>query len=215
MSRVGGAQPVIELPAAEHLQDLATFVGRAKRIDPEGAIRLVAEGGRLTTWVCAVPGAGLTGQGTVLGMRAVEAEVSEPVDLVVPLAALTDRFAAHEPGARTLSVPPSEVRAAWASVTPPRTGWEPVARVDVADLEELARQGAAEVAAGAPEGSGAAAVADLRRRVWSRPVGSGWPQGLAFAASTLGLLADATETVVLRSGPWWRCSAPHGHALAR
>src|SRR5699024_11396921 len=51
-------------------------------------------------------------------------------------------------------------------------GREPVGTVAVATLEQAARDGIAEGAQGAPEGSGAAAVEALRHRVWARPVGT-------------------------------------------
>lgn len=207
-------QPVITLAGGQELDDLAQLTGRAKQLDAEGAVRLVCERGRLAAWVCVVPGAGLLGAGTVLGLRVAEAASTEPVDVVVPLAAVTDRLALRAEGHR-LPVPPAEVQAPWASVTPPVSGWEPVATVAQDDLRAVARAGIDEVAQGAPAGSGAAAVADLRRRVWSRPVGSGWPQGLAFGAEALGFLDGGADAVVRRSGPWWRLSTATGHVLAR
>ncbi|MFC0358800.1 hypothetical protein [Kytococcus schroeteri] len=210
----GGGQPVLTL-AADDLADLASFTARAKHLDAAGAMRLQLRDGVLASWVCVVPGAGLLQEGTVLGMRAVPAACPVDVDVVVPLAAVTDRLAARSASTTTLPVPPSEVAAPWAAASPPMTGWEPVVRVDTADLAELTRTGVQEVSAGAPAGSGAAAVADLRRRVWSRSVGAGWPQGLALGADALGFLTGADEAVVLRSGPWWRLATPTGHVLAR
>ena len=80
----------------------------------------------------------------------------------------------------------------------------------------------AEIAAGAPAGSGAAAVADLRRRVWSQPlpVGAdpeapepGPTAGLAFGAYALGFVAEPVTWHV--AGPWRRLSTPSGHVLTR
>ncbi|WP_462418021.1 hypothetical protein [Kytococcus sp. Marseille-QA3725] len=208
-------QPEITLASSADLEDLALFTGRAKHLDATGAMRLQLAAGRLACWVCVVPGAGLVHEGTVLGLRVVAAESTDEVDRVVPLAALTDRLAARSASSRTLSLPPTEVAAPWAATSPPMSGWEPVARVDREDLLAITRAGVEEVAAGAPAGSGAAAVADLRRRVWSRPVGSGWPQGLALGADALGFLGTPGEAVVRRSGAWWRLSTSTGHVVAR
>lgn len=208
-------QPVITLPGPSELDDLAVLTGRAKRLDPEGAMRLQCAEGRLATWVCVVQGAGVLGDGTVLGLRAAQADCPRPVDVVVPLAAVTDRLAARGADTADFSVPPTEVRAGWASISPPRGGWEAVARIDEGDLAAVARAGIEEITVGAPEGSGAAAVADLRRRVWGAPVGVGWPRGLAFGAQALGFLGDDREAVLWRTGPWWRLSTQRGHVLAR
>ncbi|WP_374927733.1 hypothetical protein [Kytococcus sedentarius] len=208
-------QPVITLPSPAELDDLAVLTGRAKRLDAEGAMRLQCADGHLATWVCVVQGAGVLGDGTVLGLRVARASATAPVDTVVPLAAVTDRLAARGADTTDFSVPPSEVRAGWASISPPRGGWEPVARIDEGDLAAVARAGIEEVTAGAPEGSGAAAVADLRRRVWATGVGVGWPRGLAFGAHALGFLGDGPEAVLWRVGPWWRLSTERGHVLAR
>jgi hypothetical protein len=82
---------------------------------------------------------------------------------------------------------------------------------------DAARAGIAEVARGAAAGSGAAAVTDLRHRVWSRltetvpPI----PMGAAFAAYTLGFLEPAGRCAVAAHGRWTRLSSPHGHVLVR
>ena len=89
------------------------------------------------------------------------------------------------PGATSdFSVPAATVQGGWAAMAPPRSGWEPVGALRVADLKTAATQGIAEIAQGTPEGAGAAVVAALRQRVWARdaqttpPI----PAGGAFAA---------------------------------
>lgn len=221
----------LTFPDAESVADLATFVGRARTLDPEGAVRLQAVGPVLAVWVGVLPGEGLLRSGVVLGLRTLRLSDAREVDVTVPLAAMNDRFArraATGDVSTTLSVPPAEVAPSWAAVSPPRGGWEPVGALDVLDVEAAARAGIAEVARGAPEGSGAAAVAALRTRVWSRPVGdrataAQVPSGVALAVHALGfapsVVADATSTprtlAVHRSGPWLRVSSPLGHVLAR
>ncbi|MDQ5863219.1 MAG: hypothetical protein M3536_13260, partial [Actinomycetota bacterium] len=62
---------------------------------------------------------------------------------------------------------------------------------------------------------GALIVNNARAAVWGRALDdSGLPAGAAFAALTLGFLADA-EQKLYRAGRWFRLSGPRGHVLAR
>ena len=109
------------------------------------------------------------------------------------------------------------VQTAWAALTPPRGGWEPVGSLDAGALADVARAGIAEVAHGAPAGAGGHAVADLRQRVWGRltetvpPV----PAGAAFAAYALGFLDPSERCDVVAHGRWTRLSSARGHVLVR
>lgn len=214
---------VLSFPDGESVADLATFVQRARRLDQEGAIRLQALGEVLAAWVCVLPGQGVMRSGLVLGLRTMRLEGPHSLDATLPLGALTDRFARRASTgdvSTTLPVPPGEVSPPWAAVTPPRGGWQPAGSVPVADLEAAARAGIAEVAEGAPEGSGSAAVAALRQRVWARPVGEDEalgqvPSGVAFAVDALGFAAGVEAASVHGSGPWVRLTLPAGHVLAR
>lgn len=112
-----------------------------------------------------------------------------PLDATVPLAGLSDRFArraATGDATTRLPVPPTTVAPAWAAVSPPRAGWEPVGLLPVADLLEAARAGIEEVAQGAPTGSGASAVAALRARVWGRPLVAGVPPAWGWGCTPSG-----------------------------
>lgn len=220
----GGAdqQPVTALDLIEEaaLADLGTFAGRAKTLDPDGAMRLVVVGQVLAGYVCVVPPGSLNGAGTVLGLRTYAVRAAGPLDVTVPLGAVTDRV--HRRGAGSvLPVPPMTVSAPWAGMAPPRTGWSEPVEVPEEILETSARAGIEAVAAGAPEGAGSAAVAQLRRRVWSTPMPlpepfpdgrHTMPSGLAFAAHVLGFGAPG---LLRTAGAWWRLSGPGGHALAR
>lgn len=205
----------VELADDESLADLGTFASRARRLDDDGAVRLVVAGGVLAAYVCVVPTTALDGAGLVLGLRTYAVRSPAALDVTVPLAAVLDRT--HR-GRRdgVLPVPPVTVSARWAGVSPPRGGWGDPVDVPAARLAEVARGGVAKVAEGAPEGSGASAVAALRRRVWSEPAevaaGVTMPSGLAFAVDALGFGGPAR---LFRSGPWWRLTGPGGHALAR
>ncbi len=231
--------PVLILGDRYDVADLDTFVTRAKAVDPGGAIRLHADGTTLALTVCVLTGSGLTGAGTILGMRALTLADPAHVDAVVALDAVADRLArmrgrragdaapgaaagagaAGRPGTGTvLSVPPAELGVPWAGVAPPRSGWVAVGRMDADSVVSTAHAGIAEVSQGVPAGSGAQAVADLRRRVWGRPADDlgGLPAGAAFAAYALGFVRGGAPVVdVYVHGRWVRLSTSGGHVLAR
>lgn len=209
--------------------DFVTFVGRARAVDPEGAMRLQAVGVTLAVHVQVLPGRGLFAEGGVTGMRAMALGEPADLDVLVPLAALADRVARHPEGVE-LPVPPMTVVAPWASITPPRVGWEPVGEVGDDELETAARAGIEEVALGATSPTsatgatsaagavaGAPAVAALRQAVWGRltPTSPPVPAGAAFAAYVLGFLAPQGRSRVLAQGRWVRLAASHGHVLVR
>lgn len=196
--------------------DLATYLARARKVEDEGDVRLQAVGEVLAAWTCVVPGRGLGSTGLVLGLRTFA--LAEPVrsDRTVPIGAVTDRLAR---GGTEVPDPPMTTHPTWRALSPPRSGWEPVGTIADHDLHAAALDGIAEVAHGAPDGSGSAAVADLRGRVWGRstdtvpPV----PAGTAFGLHVLGFLrpeedaAAAVHTV----GPWTRVATDRGFVIAR
>lgn len=223
MSAVSSA--VLQLPDAHDVADLETLLGRARTADPKGAVRLRADGSVLAVTVGLVPGHGLLGEGTVLGLRAVRLAEAATVDVVVSFEAVADRLARmRRESSTTLSVPVVEVQVPWAAMSPPRSGWQPHGVLEVESIADRARAGIEEIARGAPEGSGAAAVADLRRRVWSRPMAdeveahptdeAGPVAGLAFGAFALGFLTSGPATWHT-CGAWQRLTTPAGHVLAR
>ena len=196
--------------------DLATYLTRAKRLDDEGDVRLQAVGSVLAAWTCVLPGRGLGSSGLVLGLRT--CALAEPAtwDTCVPIAAVTDRLAR---GRTQLEAPPVTSQPTWRALTPPRSGWEPVGLVADADLLAVAREGIAEVAQGAPEGSGASAVADLRARVWGRSTATvpPVPAGTAFGLHALGFLRPeaGAQAQVHTIGPWTRVATDRGFVLTR
>jgi hypothetical protein len=198
--------------------DLGTFVARARGVDDAGAIRLQADGTVLAAYVGVLPGRGLLGDGAVVGLRTMRLAQPSRIDTTVALGAVSDRLARRRPGtAAELEVPPSTVQVAWAALTPPRSGWEPVGTLGSPALDAAARAGIAEVATGAGPAAGGAAVTDLRLRVWGRltdtvpPV----PAGAAFAAYVLGFLDPTASCSVAAHGRWTRLSSPRGHVLVR
>ena len=223
--------------------DFATFVGRARSLDADGAMRLSVSGTVLAAYVGVLSGRGLLGEGAVVGLRT--ARLAEPasLDTTVSLAALADRLAftgsagagpggsgATAPGGEgtapvrdaVLAVPPTTVSAGWAALTPPRSGWEPVGSVPAGVLADAARAGIAEVALGVEAAGGTAgghAVSQLRERVWGRLTATAppVPAGGAFAAYVLGFLDESVdpECAVLAHGRWTRLSTQAGHVLVR
>jgi hypothetical protein len=216
------AGTAVLLPDAETLGDVETFLGRARRVDPDGAARLVASGGVLAVYASPVHG----GDGpVVLGLRVIELAAPATLDVTVPLAGLLDRL----PLARLTPSPPYPMpvlgasSAAWAGVSPPRSGWDSVGLLDPAELRAASARGIREIADGVPPGAGAAAVAQLRARVWGRPLSPELPDvpaGIAFAADALGFLdsggpEDAEPVGLYRRPPWVRATTRRGHVLAR
>lgn len=200
---------------AESLADLRRFALLAKEIDADAAVRLAASGGVLAAYVCVLPGRGLTGSGTVLGLRTVALAEPAEVDAVVPVAAVLDRIAhAERQGEAAIPVPPMSVFVPWAAMTPPRTGWEEVMTYTPETLLAEVRAGVTTLG---EAGTGLAAQVDaLRARVWGEELpGSRAPRGLAFAAYSLRFLAPGEPATLYRCGTWWRLRTTGGHVLAR
>lgn len=210
----------LRLADADTVADLTTYLARARTLEDDGAVRLQAHGRSLAVWVGVLKGRGLSNQGTVLGLRVVG--LAEPADLdeVVPLSAVTDRLARmRDADALDLPVPPMTRHTSWAAISPPRSGWSPVGDLPIERLREVAQDGIAEIAQGAPEGSGAAAVESLRQQVWGRALladggADGLPAGVGFGAYALGFLVGETAQV-FGAGRWFRVTTPAGHALVR
>lgn len=216
----------IVLGDPQDLADLDVFFSRAKRLDPDGAVRLQGHGASLAVTVAPLypTGRSSSEEPTVLGSRILEATAATSLDAVVPLAAMTDRIArAKAEGSLALPVPPQTVLAPWAGVSPPRGGWQRIAPVSAGKLRDAAQGGIAAIASALPERPGAPLTAGVRGRVWGSGLVLGLgdpvdkiPLGAAFAAEGLGFLPGRVGAVGLfTSGPWARLSTPAGHVLAR
>ncbi|HET8878349.1 MAG TPA: hypothetical protein VFN00_02760 [Arthrobacter sp.] len=198
------------------LADLRTFATRAKAVD-DGAIRLSAAGPVLAAYVCLLRPR-LLGEGTptILGLRTMALAVPAQLDVTVPLSAVLDRLARSGPDDVDLPVPPMTLAEPWAGVGAPRGGWEPLGVLLDAVLRRAAEDGISEIGGILPAKPGALIVNNARATVWGRPLpdAAGLPAGAAFAALTLGFLADGEQTL-LRAGRWYRLSSPRGHVLVR
>jgi hypothetical protein len=213
------------LPDRATAQDLATFLARAARLDPGGAVRLQAGGGVLAVSAAVVHPQGLLDRSpTVLGLRSL-ALVDGAVDAVVAIAELASALqgamgagdAPAEPGAPVELRVPDPVRSVvWAAITPPRSGWQRMAPLEPAPLAAAARAGIEEVAAAVPGALGADLVHRVRREVWGRalPGHDHIPAGAAFALESLGFLGD-DPVQQFASGAWLRFSTRRGHVLVK
>jgi hypothetical protein len=198
------------------LADLRTFATRARSID-DGAIRLQASGPVLAAYVCVLRPR-LLGESTptILGLRTMALAQPADTDVTVPLSAVLDRLARAGQDDVELPLPPVTVAESWAGIGAPRSGWELLGTLQDTALRQAAEAGIAEVAAIIPDKPGALIVNNARATVWGRELsdGGGLPSGAAFAALTLGFLADG-EQKLYRAGRWFRLSGPRGHVLAR
>jgi hypothetical protein len=192
--------------------DLLTFAGRAARLaDP--SVRLRAASGTM-----AVSAAPLSPRGfgddtpTVLAMRFVACDPELVCDLVVDAGALS---AGTEPG--TVVLPDSGISAAWAGISPPRSGWDAAGALSSAALSVATRRGIADVAAALPDSPGEDLVHSVRGAIWGRAETTlgGVVAGAAFAADALGFLADEEPVAVYRTGTWTRLTLARGHVLVR
>lgn len=202
---------------AAALQDLSTYIKRGKRINEHG-IRLQAVGKVLAAWLPVMTPSTLTSRiPAVLGLRTIALAEETAADATVELASITERLARMNPAEVHLPLPPSRINVAWAAVTPPRSGWEPVGTVADDQLRTTAQQGIAEVAEAVPEAAGAPVVEQVRERVWSRPVDYDAPAGAAFGALSLGFLGNQPDavTTVHTNGKWVRLSSVGGFILSR
>ncbi|GAB3844766.1 hypothetical protein [Nesterenkonia populi] len=208
----------LKFAEAAALQDLGTYVKRAKKIEQQG-IRLQAVGPVVAAWVPVMTPSSLVGRlPAVLGLRTMKLGEASSADVTVELDSITERLARLEGSDVELSLPPSQVNAPWAAVTPPRSGWEPQGTVTDALLRETAEEGISRIADAVPDSAGAAVVEQLRERVWGDSVTQTpqIPAGAAFGAYSLGFLGsgdDATQVHTL--GRWTRLSSKGGFVLAR
>jgi hypothetical protein len=192
--------------------DALTFASRAARLT-EDSVRLQASDGVLAMTAAALAPRGLGDPTpTVLAMRTLRVDPELVCDLVVAADALTG----DPDDPRSVVLPDVAVNAAWAGVSPPRTGWRADGTLAASALETIAATGVALVAQALPDNPGADVVRTVRARVWGEPDADlgGLPRGAAFAAVALGFVT-ATDARLLRSGPWNRLELPGGHILVR
>jgi hypothetical protein len=207
----------------ESADDLQAFLTRAKRLDSEGLVRLRAFGTVLAAYVAPIFAGNLMDSGpTVLGLRTSELANSTELDSIVPIASVLDRLAHINDvdtfGSHSFTVVlPESVRAPWAGISPPRTGWQHYGSISEEELTQLAKDGIAEVADSLPGSVGGPIAARIRGEIWGRAINldSQVPTGAAFVAAGLGFLTEGEEVGIYRTNGWIRLSSLHGHILAK
>lgn len=205
------------------LGDLATYLGRAARIE-DGSTRLIAGSGVLAAYTAAFYPAGLHDDTpTVLGLRTFALTDRAALDVVVPLRSMLDRLArltastGESSAPVTVSLPLEVNTVVWAAISPPRGGWLSLPDLPGSLLNSVAEAGIREVKEAVGTESGQAIVERVRREVWNRPI-DGFehvPAGAAFTAHALGFLAEGEDARVLETGPWTRLTTQRGHVLVR
>jgi hypothetical protein len=201
--------------------DLQSFLTRAKRLDPEGLVRLRAFGSVLAAYVAPIfAGSLMDGGPTVLGLRTCELDRPAEIDVLVPISAVLERLARLLADSETKDFKIQLVdtqRAPWAGISPPRQGWQAAGTINETRLTQIARDGIAEVAASLPESVGGPIAARIRGEIWGRGIDleTKVPTGAAFAAAGLGFLTENEEVGLYEAEGWVRLSSAHGHVLAK
>lgn len=205
------------------LEDLATYLGRAARVE-DGSTRLIAGSGVLAAYTATFYPSGLHDDTpTVLGLRTFALADTVTFDVIVPLRSMLDRLARLTSTVADAAAPvpvtlPLEVNSVvWAAISPPRGGWVALPDIPGTLLDSVAESGILEVKEAVGIESGQSIVERVRREVWNRPI-SGFehvPAGAAFTAHALGFIGQADNARVLETGPWTRLSTTRGHVLVR
>lgn len=215
--RTSGLDTALDLGDPRAVADLRVFLSRARAVG-EGAVRLQAVGSVLAAYVLVVGPRGLgDAVPTVLGLRTIALARPAQADVTVSMASVFDRLARlGEPGT-VLEIPPADVRAPWAAVSPPRGPWQYEGEVDATAVQAAAAAGIAEVAAAVPDQAGSAIVQGIRAAVWGRDMDAcpALPTGAAFAAHMLGFVTPGEDLRRYSCGPWSRLSSSRGHVLSR
>jgi hypothetical protein len=207
----------------ESAVDLQSFLTRAKKLDPDGLVRLRAFGDVLACYVAPIfSGSIIEGGPTILGLRTMQIAGDAELDALVPIAAVLDRLATIADNERWRArdskiVLPDSVRSAWAGISPPRAGWVQVGSVNETVLTQIAKDGIQEVAESLPTSVGGPIAARIRGEIWGRAMtyDSSVPMGAAFVAAGLGFLTENEEVGVFETQGWVRLSSEHGHVVAR
>lgn len=233
----------IRLASPELRSDLATYLGRAARVE-DGALRISAITEHVVAlWVPVLRPSGILDDSPlVIAVRAIAATIVDgdtadmhngQFDAVVPLRAMLDRLArepASDADALMIPLPPERRNEAWAGRRPPIGGWEPVAELDASELTRVAERGIGEIGAQFGDVLGQLRAERARTETWVRQLPPSClterftastaalpPAGAAFAAHALGFLPLSTSTPVrCSSAPgWWRLAFPAGQVLVR
>ena len=201
--------------------DLQYYLTRAKRLDPDGLVRLRAFGNILAAYVAPIFSGNLMDTGpTILGLRTCDLAVEAEVDAIVPISGVLERLARLLSSSETKEFKielVEESRAPWAGISPPRQGWQQIGTINETRLTQIARDGIEAVAKSIPESVGGPIAARLRGEIWGKGIDldSQLPTGAAFVAAGLGFLIAEEEVGLYATAGWVRLSSEHGHVLSK
>lgn len=199
------------------LQDLGSFLTRARKLDEDGCVKFRAFGDVLAAYVSPIFSGSLMGDGpTVLGLRTMRIEKTE-LDATYEIAGIQERLATSMTEGLELILPSSTVRAAWSGVTPPRQDWVEVGTISQQQISQWAKDGIAEVANTLPSSVGSSIAAKVRLGIWGKTVSLEFhlPGAAAFAMAGLGFMQKDEEIKVYNAKGWVRLSSANGHVLSK
>lgn len=195
------------------LEDFSLYLQRAATVGVDSA-RFIADSSVLAVYTPILSAKGLLDAApTVLGLRTFALAAPRSFDLTIPLEGIRVEELSAE-----FQLPQTDKSFSWAGITPPRSGWLYSETVQSDRIAQAAAEGIAEIAASVAADMTNNQVHEIRSAVWGvslsgvqHPV----PLGVAFAALSLGFIAETDPFVIHRSAGWCRLTNQRGHVLCR
>ena len=207
----------IRFPDSRDMEDLSSYLTRARKLDDDGCVKFRAFGDILAVYVAPIFSGSLMGDGpTVLGLRTMRVEKTE-LDATYSIASVQERLASAKTEGLELTLPSSTSRAAWSGVTPPRQDWVETGTISQQQITQWAKDGIAEVANTLPSSVGSSIAAKVRLGIWGKTVSLEFhlPGAAAFAMAGLGFMQKDEEIRVYTAKGWVRLSSAYGHVLSK
>ena len=199
------------------MEDLSSYLTRARKLDDNGCVKLRAFGDILAVYVSPIFSGSLMGDGpTVLGLRTMKLERTE-LDATYSIASIQERLASAMTEGLELALPTTTMRAAWSGVTPPRQYWVETGAISQQQITQWAKDGIAEVANTLPSSVGSSIAAKVRLGIWGKTVSLEFhlPGAAAFAMAGLGFMQKGEEISVYTAKGWVRLSSAYGHVISK
>ena len=199
------------------MEDLSSYLTRARKLDDDGCAKFRAFGDILAVYVSPIFSGSLMGDGpTVLGLRTMKLERTE-LDATYSIASIQERLASAMTEGLELALPTTTMRAAWSGVTPPRQDWVETGTISQQQITQWAKDGIAEVANTLPSSVGSSIAAKVRLGIWGKTVSLEFhlPGAAAFAMAGLGFMQKGDEIRVYTAKGWVRLSSAYGHVLSK
>ena len=199
------------------MEDLSSYLTRARKLDDDGCVKFRAFGDILAVYVSPIFSGSLMGDGpTVLGLRTMKLEKTE-LDATYSIASIQERLASAMTEGLELALPTATMRAAWSGVTPPRQDWVETGTISQQQITQWAKDGIAEVANSLPSSVGSSIAAKVRLGIWGKTVSLEFhlPGAAAFAMAGLGFMQKGEEIRVYSAKGWVRLSSAYGHVLSK